>query len=219
MYIADVGFRYEDECMRTWEFSSMKHRRAGLVVTLLAAAALGGCAMTAEECGRTDWLAQGMRDGGQGETRGQFGRYREQCGKFGIAPDHDAWERGWEQGNAQYCLPDNGYAVGRRGYGYQGVCQGAGSYAFMQAYERGRAIYRYEQQMQQLQDEIRQAERERYGLYQRLGDDKSDRDAVRYQLMHLDNRLNMLQSQLMQLQFSRPAMQAPQEMERPWLLP
>ena len=58
-----------------------------------------------------------------------------------MTPDFDAYQAGREQGVRQFCRPDKGYALGRRGGAYTGVCPEDLESAFLAGYDDGREIH------------------------------------------------------------------------------
>lgn len=89
----------------------------------MAAALLGSCAtFSEEECQYSDWELIGQNDGLNGSTSGAFQRYVKECGRYGIAPDSVAYERGRKEGLKSYCTPQGVYEAGMRGRGSAAVC-------------------------------------------------------------------------------------------------
>jgi hypothetical protein len=109
---------------------------------LAVLAALSGCStMSAKECVAADWRTVGYEDGVTGYSGNRIGDYRKSCAKHGVAPDLAEYQRGREQGLAEFCKPVNGFRVGARGRGYDGVCPAELDAPFMEAYESGRQLY------------------------------------------------------------------------------
>jgi len=105
-------------------------------------AGLAGCSsMSASECLATDWQTVGYEDGVVGYSGNRIGHYRKACGEHGIAPDLTAYQQGREQGLREFCKPLNGFRVGARGKGYDGVCPAELDEAFLDAYQSGRQLY------------------------------------------------------------------------------
>ncbi|GAA0643578.1 DUF2799 domain-containing protein [Brevundimonas lenta] len=111
-----------------------------------AALMLGSCAtMSKDQCLAGDWSGQGYSDGASGLAQSRLGEHAEACMKHGIAPDDAAYRSGWSQGVITYCTPGRGFAEGRSGNGYAGVCPAELERDFMPAYEDGRVVYAAEQ--------------------------------------------------------------------------
>lgn len=118
-----------------------------LSIGLIAASTLlGSCAtMSAEECAAGDWSGRGFSDGAAGYAQSRLGEHAEACSKHGIAPDDDAYRAGWAQGVLRYCTLPNGFAQGRSGSAYNGVCPAGLEADFLPAYQDGQVVYTAEQ--------------------------------------------------------------------------
>ena len=104
--------------------------------------ALAGCSsMSANECIATDWRTVGYEDGVSGYSGDRVGQYRKACTKHSVTPDLTAYQQGRDQGLKEFCKPLNGFRVGARGRGYNGVCPNALDGPFLEAYESGRQLY------------------------------------------------------------------------------
>lgn len=120
-----------------------------VLFAVLAAGAmlgLGSCAtMSAEECQAGDWSGRGFADGAEGLSMSRLGEHAEACAKHGVVPDDAAYRDGWSQGVLRYCTPQRGFAEGREGSNYAGVCPSGLERDFLPAFEDGRMIYAAEQ--------------------------------------------------------------------------
>lgn len=113
---------------------------AGLAVGALCA--LGSCAsMSKEECLAGDWTGRGYADGAAGATPGRLGEHAEACARHGVVPDDASYRSGWSQGVLTYCTPERGFAEGRQGNSYGGVCPADLAARFVPAWEDGRTMY------------------------------------------------------------------------------
>lgn len=111
-----------------------------------ALVALGSCAtMSAEECLAGDWTGRGFSDGAAGVSMSRLGEHAEACTKHGVVPDDAAYRSGWSQGVIRYCVPERGFAEGRAGNNYAGVCPADLAADFVPAWEDGRVVYAAEQ--------------------------------------------------------------------------
>jgi Protein of unknown function (DUF2799) len=112
---------------------------AGLLAGIWA---LAGCSsMSANECVATDWRTVGYEDGVAGYAGNRVGQYRKACGKHGITPDLTEYQRGRDQGLLEFCKPLNGFRIGARGRGYDGICPSELDPPFLEAYESGRQLH------------------------------------------------------------------------------
>jgi hypothetical protein len=177
-------------------FASLSLQRMALVFAL---AALAGCAsMSKEECMTANWNDVGMRDGQDGEPRSRFASHAEACREAGIVADQRQYMSGWERGIVNFCTPHNGFDVGRRGRHYaSGTCPAALEPSFRNSYERGIDIYRAQQEVDRVQNNIRDKQRrldqakddnERRNLRRELSDLDSDMRRARDRLYDAERR-------------------------------
>jgi hypothetical protein len=109
---------------------------------LLGVLALGGCAsMNKDECMTVDWRTVGYEDGAAGHSGNRIAQHRKACAKHGVTPDLAAYQTGREEGLFEFCKPSNGFRIGARGNGYDGVCPASVEREFVAAYEAGRQLY------------------------------------------------------------------------------
>ena len=124
-----------------------------LPLMLLALSA--GCATLNEnECRSVDWRELGRQDGAKGYESQRLGEHMGACGKFGIAPDADAYRAGREEGLRQYCTPENALHLGLSGSGYHQVCAGEVGEMFALTYNRGAALRTIQSDIQDLQNRL-----------------------------------------------------------------
>lgn len=95
------------------------------LVPALLALVVAGCATG--PC-PADWAATGERDGAAGADRSRFGSHARNCARDGKPTDEAAWRRGWESGNAAYCVRPTGESTGAAGNGPAAVCEGRRDY-------------------------------------------------------------------------------------------
>lgn len=113
-----------------------------------AVIALGSCAsMSKEQCLAGNWSGQGFADGAAGMTMGRLGEHAEACTRHGVVPDDAAYRSGWAEGVIRYCTPERGFAEGREGHRYAGVCPADREAAFVPAWEDGQLVYSAEQEL------------------------------------------------------------------------
>lgn len=129
-----------------------------VTVLWIAAAALilGGCAtLDKDECINADWKSIGYEDGARGYKASHIGQHRKACAKHGVAPDFDLYENGRRKGLMEWCTPRNGYRLGRQGKLYNGVCPNTLEPAFVEALDRGRALYAYEKEVTKQEEQMK----------------------------------------------------------------
>ncbi len=142
-----------------------------------AAMTMTGCATLSEgECQAGNWSDMGYRDGENGAKRGRLADYANACSEYGVNINRDAYLTSYEAGLAQYCVPDNGFDIGRKGRSYNNVC-GAPQYgAFRDAYAQGRSIYDMEREHERLIGALDDVEEEIDDVRRRLIEDELSDD-------------------------------------------
>ncbi len=108
---------------------------AGLA--LLIAGCAGG--MSSAQCTGADWTALGLADGRAGAPAKRVEERRSDCGNAGV--DAAAYAAARSEGLLQYCTPTGGFAAGREGGKYEGVCPADSELAFLDAFARGGKLY------------------------------------------------------------------------------
>ncbi len=116
----------------------------GLAVLLLA-----GCQTISEEsCAYDDPYEVGMRGAMENRDRADYlADILKDCGKHGVEIDQAALERGFDAGTARFCVPENGFAWGRAGRSYNGVCR---SLEFDAAYADGQEVHEVDERRKQI---------------------------------------------------------------------
>ncbi|HEY5807535.1 MAG TPA: DUF2799 domain-containing protein [Povalibacter sp.] len=132
------------------------HSKSLLTVGILTVmAVVAGCSsMSADECLATDWRTVGYEDGVAGYSGNRVGQYRKACGKHGVTPDLAEYQLGREQGLLEFCRPQNGFRIGARGRGYDGICPAELDEPFLDAYQSGRQLYTLRSRVGNTADEI-----------------------------------------------------------------
>nr|WP_010130212.1 DUF2799 domain-containing protein [Microbulbifer agarilyticus] len=159
-----------------------------------------GCAVISEsECQAGLWYERGLEDGARGRSQATVYKIAQKCHEYGVRTDTNAWMQGHEAGVEQYCTPENGFVVGRRGRDYEGVCTGPTADLFLVNYERGLAVYQAEQQYNALVDRYEDAEREIYRIEEALekAETKEEARALRSQRRSLRREMRHLEGEMM----------------------
>ncbi|MGF1716495.1 DUF2799 domain-containing protein [Photobacterium chitinilyticum] len=129
-----------------------------LALSILVIAQMAGCSsMSVEECKTADWQAVGTIDGQNGVPASRVNDYSEDCKEAGVRVDQPAWYAGYDLGLSYYCVPDNGYRIGRSGRAYYGVCD---SPVFIEQYNQGQREYRVEKRIMKIDNELVSIDRE-----------------------------------------------------------
>lgn len=129
------------------------------------ACVLAGCSgMSEQACMSADWRTVGFEDGTLGRSEANIGRYRQQCGEHGVAPDLASYREGHAEGVRIYCRESNGFAVGHSGATYQGVCPTDLEPAFVAEYNVGRHLHELERALASVDSRIASNHRAQEGI-------------------------------------------------------
>lgn len=106
---------------------------SGLLIFLLS-----GCAsLSKQECQQGNWEIIGHHDGANGKAYQYLNQHSKACGKYGITPDANAYQRGRLAGLKSYCIESKGYQVGKNAQEFNEVCSGQARTNFITGYQRG----------------------------------------------------------------------------------
>ena len=164
----------------------------GVLVTVLAALVLGGCAAAQKrDCVSGDWEGLGFRDGRAGLGFERVGELAERCSDYDVTMDSAAWNTGYERGIAEYCEPSRGFDLGEEAGDYSGNCPPALGRRYLSSYVRGLGVNRDALQLDydRLRRGLDTAQRERTGL---LDDDEPDEDDIE----DAEDRIDSLEARL-----------------------
>ena len=170
-----------------------------IVVSLVAALVLGGCASLSEhECRTADWESIGYIDGSRGYDAGRIASHAESCAEYAIQPDRDLYEEGRGRGLETFCTGQNGVRLGRQGYSYNGVCPRTLEPAFLAAFDFGRSLHEVDVHMNDLRSEIQRVQ----STLQRKDPPLSerDRDYLLYRLRDLEREYGRSEAELRRLE-------------------
>jgi hypothetical protein len=107
------------------------------------AIALAGCAsgMSVADCSAADWTDLGFADGQSGAEAKIVEKLRKGCREHGLEVDLAAYAQGRARGLALYCTPEGGFAAGKSGREYFGVCPAEAEAAFRPDFELGAKLH------------------------------------------------------------------------------
>lgn len=168
-----------------------------LVLSLLSAGVLSGCATLSEgECRTADWHQIGRQDGSSGFTRARLHKHREACAEYGVRPQPNRYYDGREVGLKRYCTPRKGFDEGREGHPYRDVCPVQLEPAFLAEYRKGEALHEVDSDIDSVESDIDRKER------QLDSDDTSrrERHALREELRDLYHELRYLNREMARMQ-------------------
>lgn len=130
-----------------------------LIAPIFTLLILQGCAsMSADECLTANWELIGLEDGSQGYELAKIGRHRKACAEHGVSPDLQAYEIGHKRGVRTYCTWDKGFAKGKSGGDYNGICPADLEIEFVSGLSSGREIYDLNRQLQATRSDMAELE-------------------------------------------------------------
>ncbi len=119
---------------------------------------LAGCSSTpvavVSKCQSADWYEIGRQDGAQGEPAEKIEARRQECRNHYTEKAEAIYLNGRERGLVEFCTPENGLALGRRGELYYYVCPYNLEVGFTTAFKRGKRILALERANQDLDRKI-----------------------------------------------------------------
>ncbi len=131
-----------------------------LLTCAVASLLLAGCAsrtsVTENQCLAGDWETIGYSDGLSGHQSTRLLQHQDACGRVEVVPDRALYLQGWQEGNAQYCTPANGFSAGERGTEISRACTGYAD--FSEAYTDGRRLYLAREEERRIRSKINRQE-------------------------------------------------------------
>lgn len=110
-------------------------------LTILLVGLLSSCAsLHTYDCESNNWHALGVTDGTDGEPASRVDEYQASCKRNGFQVDVDLYEKGWQEGVAQFCTRESGYIYGMAGQTYKGSCTSEDEENFLLGYETGSSL-------------------------------------------------------------------------------
>ncbi|WP_144393767.1 DUF2799 domain-containing protein [Pleionea sediminis] len=124
---------------------------------------LSSCAtLSEEECRIADWQTIGYEDGLRGLLTSRISQHREACADVGVKPDLQSYLAGHKRGLVQFCVPNKGFDLGRRGGRYNGVCSGPAEHEFLRGYRSGQQIHQLVTKINNLKRSMDQLHKEQH---------------------------------------------------------
>jgi hypothetical protein len=130
---------------------------ARILAAAVVLSALGGCAsLSKSECMNANWEDIGIRDGANGQPEEYLINHSTACAKVNVVPDRGAWLHGRERGLERFCVPHRAYQFGESGSSFEvGICRNFDQDRLQDAYEKGRDVHRFADQVDSIDNEIR----------------------------------------------------------------
>lgn len=111
-----------------------------LILISVLTAFLFGCSSStkkAQTCQELDWYEIGRQDGTKGLDLTQHKKVRVVCIDSDQSLAEALYYNGFDSGAAQYCSPENGFELGRRGQKINDICPPMLKEAFNKKYNQG----------------------------------------------------------------------------------
>lgn len=164
----------------------------------LAVACLASCASLSEDqCRMGQWQKIGEADGASGQSPDRLMAHSEACADFGVTPVPEEYLAGHQRGLLYYCTSRNAVREGLAGRSYRGVCPLEVDQAFAGLHDHAYAVYRARQDVDAIERDIRDRERERRS-------DKTSperRKEIGEELRRLDNRAHRARDALREQEY------------------
>ena len=131
------------------------------MLVVASAILLSGCAaISGIRCDVDDWFEQGLADGSNGAEAAKINLYISQCSGQGVNPDKELYLNGHAEGIQLFCTTDKGYQHGRKGYKYtENFCPLDMEIAFMQGYVPASNLFKAENRLEWIDEEVIRLER------------------------------------------------------------
>lgn len=189
-----------------------------LLLVIAAFFILSACATLNEaECNNADWQIIGLEDGSKGRAVTYIGQHRKACAEYGVIPDLERYQAGYEAGLAQFCTAEVGFAQGKRGYQYNGVCPVSLRDDFLYGYDRGRELYLMNREITTIHRDVRMMETELDSIKTEINElelkliskagSPSDRLAMLQELRELQTSYARLESDIRNLELDAARIQ------------
>ena len=189
-----------------------------LALTLSASLVVSACATLNEsECVNADWKIIGLEDGSKGRTTAYIGNHRKACAEHGVTPNLDRYQAGYQQGLRRFCTPESGFAQGKRGRKFDGVCPADLRSDFLYGYERGRELYLLKREIDQINRQVVSTESELTAISSRINElelkliskagSAEQRLAMLQELKQLQTTLAIMQNEIHHLELDAAKLQ------------
>ncbi len=150
----------------------MKGFHLHVLCVSIIASFLGCATLSKNECLEADWFEIGRKDGMIGEHRALFQKHIDACKKHDISPNRNDYYAGRDAGLSIYCTENNGFEQGRRGKRYQYVCPPDLEPEFLNGFNQGREIYKYESKVASIERRLKEIEKQIEGKEKKLHSSK-----------------------------------------------
>lgn len=132
----------------------LKHFSYFVVLTGLLMACSSVNKQARIDCQRADWFELGRRAGAQGQDGKDFEKLVRECKGTPSSLAKELFTNGHNSGLAEYCSPENAFAMGRGGLGYKDVCPQQLKLESMKNYKRGQHAQVIDQNIRKLSAQL-----------------------------------------------------------------
>lgn len=199
-------------------FRIINMKNIKLLLVIFISFFVSACAtLNKSECLNADWQIIGLEDGSKGRALTYIGQHRKACAEHSVVPNLDLYQAGYEVGLAQFCTAEVGFAQGKRGYQYDGVCPAALRSDFLYGYERGRELYLLTREISHIHREIKGMDAELESMKSEINElelkliskagSPTERLAILQQLKELQSYSARLESDIHNLELDAARMQ------------
>ncbi|MCB1741995.1 MAG: DUF2799 domain-containing protein [Gammaproteobacteria bacterium] len=168
------------------------------MLLLITTLATGGCASLSQtQCVQGDWYGIGHEDAWSGHTPDRVQAHAKACAEYAVVPKQGRYREGFEAGLLEFCTAERGFEFGREGGYYAGTCPASVSATFLAAYRQGRALYRLERDIVELELEQQRLESLLLSSVGEHSRARRHRLWLRHRLLELDYALDTLRFELL----------------------
>ena len=172
-------------------------RRTTVLAIYLLMMLISGCAtMSPEECLQANWEEIGFNDAAEGYSSTRSADHREACAEAGVALDFEAYRSGYELGLPVFCTLTRGYETADHGGDFAQQCDRNRFPDYARGYTEGRELYHLRSEINALEDDKREKEKQSDALLEQISklqmirdesSDKEERRQAKRQLPDLEN--------------------------------
>ncbi|MDH5356803.1 MAG: DUF2799 domain-containing protein, partial [Gammaproteobacteria bacterium] len=109
-----------------------------LFFLLMLPVVLSACATLSQtDCETANWQETGLRDGYNGRDTNYIQKHAQTCAEYGIKPDMEQYQSGYNAGLARFCTANKGYWLGETGQAFKDVCPDNLNADYLKGYEEG----------------------------------------------------------------------------------
>lgn len=150
--------------------------RISLILASFAVLSTGCATISEDSCIAGSWESLGYEDGRNGESRGNFTKIAEICGKYGVSADATQYRLGYDQGLPLYCSYNRGFNHGEDGSSLKSECREINATPYFHGYDDGRVVYEIRREYNNLVEAYEATRTALMNVSERLSIDALDAD-------------------------------------------